>query len=126
MDANKVVQQRVDQMAETVKADVSASTATSDVVREMNTQLPFTQGKAFAPVAKLVLTQFMEKGLSPQDAIVEVGKYFKNLSGEVSKLGPKSPGSRPSGSFRGSSDTQDGNSDADDPDWMEFLGGPAV
>ena len=126
VDANKVVQQRVDQMAQTVKDDVSSSNATSAVVSAMQEKLPFTKQKAFEPIAKLVLTQFLEKKFSPEDAITETGKYFQNLSGETQKLSPKPPGSRPSGNFRGSSDNQDGNSDAGEPDWVDMLGGPAV
>lgn len=123
VDANKVVQQRVDKMADSVKADVSNSNATSDLVKEMNTQLPFTKNPAFAPVAQLTLTQFMQKGVSPQEAIKEVGKYFQNLSGEVGKMNPDAPGGRPTGQFRGSSNNSDGTSSENAPDWFEMLGG---
>lgn len=127
VDANKVVQQRVDKMADSVKADVSTSNATSDLVKEMNTQLPFTKNPAFAPVAQLTLTQFMQKGVPAQEAIKEVGKYFQNLSGEVGKMNPGAPGGRPAGNFRNGVNSNDaGNQGADEPEWLEFLGGAAV
>ena len=127
VDANKVVQQRVDKMAESVKADVSSSTATSDLVKEMNIALPFTKNAAFAPVAQLTLTQFLSKGVPPNKAIAEVGKYFENLSGEVSKMNPTPPGGRPAGNFGGNmSSSNAGNTSEDEPDWIELLGGPAV
>lgn len=127
VDANKVVQQRVDKMALDVKADVSSSTATSDLVKEMHTALPFTKNPAFAPVAQLTLTQFLTKGVSPKEAIKEVGKYFENLSGEVSKMNPNPPNGRPTGQFRGNAGHgSDGNASEDEPDWITLLGGPAV
>ena len=127
VDANKVVQQRVDKMAESVKADVSSSTATSDLVKEMNVALPFTKNPAFAPVAQLTLTQFLSKGVAPDKAIAEVGKYFENLSGEVSKMNPRHPSGRPAGNFDGSMNSGNaGNIGEDEPDWIELLGGPAV
>ena len=127
VDANKVVQQRVDKMADSVKADVSSSNATSDLVKEMNTQLPFTKNPAFAPVAQLTLTQFMQKGVPPQKAIEEVGKYFQNLSGEVGKMNPGAPGGRPAGNLGGGVNSNNaGNQGGDEPEWLEFLGGPAV
>ena len=123
VDANKVVQQQVDKMGKQVKDDVSASTATSQVVNAMHAQLPFTQQRAFAPVAKLVLTRFLEGGKSPEDAIGEVGKYFKNLSSEVGKMGSKPPSSRPAGGFGGGSNQNAGDDDSGEPDWLDFLGG---
>lgn len=126
VDANKVVQQRVDKMADSVKADVSSSNATSDLVKEMNTQLPFTKNPAFAPVAQLTLTQFMQKGVPPQKAIEEVGKYFQNLSGEVGKMNPGAPGGRPAGNLGNGVNSNAGDQSADEPEWLEFLGGPAV
>ncbi len=126
VDANKVVQQRVDKMADAVKSDVSSSNATSDLVKEMNTALPFTKSPAFAPVANLTLTQFIQKGVPPNKAITEVGKYFENLSGEVSKMNPNPPGGRPAGNFGGASNLNAGNSSEAEPDWIELLGGPAV
>lgn len=126
IDANKVVQQRVDKMADSVKADVSSTNATSDLVKEMNVALPFTKNPAFAPVAQLTLTQFMQKGVPPQKAIEEVGKYFQNLSGEVSKMNPSPPGSRPAGNFGHGIHNDAGNQGGDEPDWIELLGGPAV
>lgn len=126
IDANKVVQQRVDKMAATVKSEVSSSNATSDLVKEMNTTLPFTKSPAFAPVANLTLTQFIQKGVPPNKAIEEVGKYFENLSGEISKMNPSAPSGRPAGNFGGSSNLNAGNQGEDAPDWIELLGGPAV
>ena len=127
VDANKVVQQRVDKMAESVKADVTSSTATSDLVKEMNVALPFTKNPAFAPVAQLTLTQFLSKGVAPDKAIAEVGKYFENLSGEVSKMNPRHPSGRPAGNFDGSMNSGNaGNTSEDEPDWIELLGCPAV
>lgn len=127
VDANKVVQQRVDKMADSVKADVSSSNATSDLVKEMHTQLPFTKNPAFAPIAQLTLTQFMQKGFSAQKALEEVGKYFQGLSGEVNKMNPKAPSGRPAGNFgNGTSSNGAGNDGEDEPDWVALLGGPAI
>ena len=127
VDANKVVQQRVDKMAATVKAETATLTATSDLVKEMNIKLPFTKNPAFAPVAQLTLTQFVQKGVPTSKAIEEVEKYFQNLSGEVSKMNPDAPSRRPAGNFeRGMSNNNAGNSGEDEPDWIELLGGPAV
>lgn len=127
VDANKVVQQRVDKMAESVKSDVSSSNATSELVKEMNVALPFTKNPAFAPVAQLTLTQFLSKGVAPGKAIEEVGKYFNNLSGEVSKMNPSPPGSRPAGNFGANMNSNNaGNTSEDEPDWIALLGGPAV
>ncbi len=126
VDANKVVQQRVDKMANSVKADVSSSNATSDLVKEMNTILPFTKSPAFAPVANLTLTQFIEKGVPPNKAIEEVGKYFENLSSEIGKLNPNAPSGRPAGNFGNNMHHNAGNQGEDEPDWIALLGGPAV
>ena len=124
VDANKVVQQQVDRMAESVKTDVSTSNATSALVQEMNNQLPFTKQTAFAPMAKLVLTQFMEKGATPAEAIKQVGAYFQNLSGEVSKMNPTPPSRRPAGGFQGGVHAAAGNEAEGSEDWIDFLGGP--
>lgn len=127
VDANKVVQQRVDKMADSVKSEVSTSNATSDLVKEMNAELPFTKSPAFAPIAQLTLTQFIEKGVPPKKAIAEVGKYFSTLSGEIGKLSPNAPDGRPAGHFGNRTrDNQAGDSDEDGPDWIELLGGPVV
>ncbi len=127
IDANKVVQQRVDKMEKSVKADVSSANATSDLVKEMNTQLPFTKNPAFAPVAQLTLTQFLGKGVAPDKAIEEVGKYFQNLSGEVGKLNSNAPSGRPAGNFGSNmGNAGAGNAGEDEPDWITLLGGPAI
>lgn len=126
VDANKVVQQRVDAASESVKNDISAQNATSEVVNAMNNELPFTKKAAYAPMAKLVLTQFLEKGANPQDAIKEVGKYFQNLSGEVGNLSQGAPNGRPASRFGGvNSSNNAGNDGAEVEDWVDFLGGPA-
>lgn len=126
VDANKIMGQKVEAMAKTVKDDVSSANASGELVKEMHNQLSFTKSPAFAPVAKLVLTQFIEKGSSPQDAIKQVGEYFKNLSGEVAKLNPSAPNRRPTGGFGGGSNNGGGNTDeGGEEDWMEFLGAPS-
>jgi len=125
IDTNRVVNQRVDAMGTQVKSDVNAQNATGRVISEMNTALPFTSMPAFAPMAKAVLTQFLGKGGTPEDAIKEVGAYFNNLSGEVGKMNPGAPNGRPAGNFGGNGmqQQQDGNN-GDEPDWMTILGGP--
>lgn len=124
-DANKVVQQRVDKMSTTIKSDMSAQNATGELVREMNSQLPFTKSPAYAPVANLVLTQFLQKGMKQADAIKEVGKYFSGLSGEVGKLSSGAPSGRPAGNFGGNLNGGDaGNQGGGEPDWFDFLGAP--
>jgi hypothetical protein len=126
VDTNKVVQQRVDKMGEQVQSTVSANQSTGELIREMGTQLPFTKSPAYAPVAKLVLTQFLQKGATPADAIMQVGKYFQSLSGEVGKINPGPPSGRPSGGFGGGQhNAGDGNASGE-TDWMQVLGGPAV
>lgn len=126
LDANKVIQQRVAKMGEEVQTNVSASQSASEVVNEMGNQLPFTKSPAYAPVAKLVLTQFLEKGATPANAIAEVGKYFQGLSGEVGKLNPGAPSGRPSGNFGGVGGNQGDGNEGGEPDWMQILGGPAI
>ena len=125
IDTNRVVNQRVETMGSQVTNDMNAQNATGRVVGEMNAALPFTAMPAFAPMAKVVLTKFMEKGGKPEDAIKEVGKYFNNLSGEVGKMNPGAPHGRPSSQFGGNGMQQidDGNN-AEEPDWMTILGGP--
>lgn len=125
IDTNKVVNQRVDAMGETVTTNMNAQNATGRVISEMNTALPFTSMPAFAPMAKVILTQFLGKGGTPADAITEVGKYFNNLSGEVTKMNPGAPNGRPSSNFGGNGFQQnnDGNN-VEEPDWMTILGGP--
>ena len=124
VDSNKIVQQNVEKMGKQVQSDVSASQSTGELVREMGSQLPFTKSPAYAPVAKLVLTQFLQKGATPEKAIESVGKYFQQMSGEVAKLNPGAPGGRPSGGFGGNSNQGDGNT-SEDTDWINILGGPA-
>lgn len=122
IDTNKVIQQQMDKFGKTIKTDVNAAAATGKVIDAMNTELPFTKSPAFAPVAKLTLTQFLEKGLKPEEAIQKVGEYFKSLSGEVGKLTSQSPNSRPGGNFGGNINTQTGDNETED-DWIDFLGG---
>lgn len=123
IDANKVVNQRVDAMGNQVKSDVQTSNATSRVVSNMNEAIPFTKEKAYAPMAKVVLTRFLSKGLNPEKAIEQVGKYFDELSGEVAKLKPNVPNPRPSGGFANSGRAgEDGEGD-EEPDWQKILMG---
>jgi hypothetical protein len=125
VDANKVVQQRVDKMGEQVQSTVTANQSSGELVREMNSQLPFTKTQAYAPIAKLVLTQFLEKGATPANAIEQVGKYFQKMAGEVALLNPGAPKGRPAGGFGGNANQNDGN-ESGETDWMQVLGGPAV
>lgn len=124
VDANKVVQQRVDKMGNDVQQRVATNQTTSELVREMGNQLPFTKNAAYAPVAKLVLTKFLRKGATSTEAIAQVGKYFQSLSGEVGKMNPRAPSGRPSGGFGGNNSSFSGGNESEATDWMEVLGGP--
>jgi hypothetical protein len=125
MDANKVVQQSVEKMSNSVKSDVSNDNASAAMVNDMNAAMPFTKSPAYAPIAKLTLTQFINKGMSKEKAIAEVGKYFHNLSGAVSGNSSNAPNGRPSGRMGGNANQSDGNKDSGTTDWMEMLGGVA-
>lgn len=125
VDANKVVQQRVDSMGTTIKDEVKASTATSSLVSEMNNALPFTKSPAYAPMAKAVLVQFLDKGKTPAEALEGVGKYFKGMADDVNKLSSQAPGSRPARNFGGQMQDANAGGGEEEPDWINILGGPA-
>ncbi len=124
VDANKIAKQHVDRMADTVKTDVNNQQATSAVISEMNQALPFTKQAAYAPIAKLTLTQFLNKGMKREEAIKKTGEYFENLAGQIG--GKQSDSSRrPGGGFNNVNSSNSSGNDSGEPDWIDMLGGPA-
>ncbi len=123
IDSNTVIQKRLDASTKTMREEQAGNVETSKIIDAMNTAMPFTKNAMHAPVAKAILTQALQKkGATQKTAIVAVKKYYDSLSGEVSKLNPKPPNSRPSASGFGGDVTNAGeNNDDDEPDWVDFM-----
>lgn len=125
VDANKIAKQHVERMADTVKTDVNNQQATSAVISEMNDTLPFTKQAAYAPIAKLTLTQFLNKGLKREEAIKKTGEYFENLAGQIGGNTQANQSRRPGGGFNNVNSSKNAGGNSGEPDWIEMLGGPA-
>lgn len=124
VDANKVIEARVNKAVEEAVASSRNNVHGDLAVQSMEAQLTFTKDPAIAPIAKAVLAQLMRKGQDAPTAIDNVKKYFlhtRNISAKA--LGIARP---PRG--RGKIQNADPNDfadsdDLDDIDWMETLTG---
>jgi hypothetical protein len=121
LDSNKIVTERVTKIQDDMRKESDSQIQTGKLVDAMHTAMPFTKQPSFDPMAKAVLTQFVSKGATQDQAIDGVRKYFKKVSDEMIGLQPKKPRSTPSAPF-GELPDVDGNDD-DVPDWVEILGG---
>lgn len=120
IDMNKIINQRVDKAKSEMATQSQTATATERAVASLNSALPYTKEPMYKPVAEGVFTQLLQqKGMTVDKAIKKTGEYFQKFAGDVAKLNPKPPGSRPSGGFGEIGDSSGGD---EGQDWMDFLG----
>jgi len=122
--------QLYDQRSETLKSEMSQNANETinqrQLVSRMNEALPFTANAAYKPVADAVLQQFLAHGKAPEEAIKEVGGYFKTMYADMAKVvGNTNHNSRTHSGFNGQvppgQNNQQGNSS--EPNWVDLLSG---
>jgi len=125
IDVNKLVQQRVDSAIGEMKQNTNNTIEANSIVAQMETALPWTRQPAYAPMAKAVVNQMLQKdGMTPEKAIAETAKYFQQFANETVTGQQIPPGGKPNGNFQNQQPNQQQNGNpADEPDWLEFLGG---
>jgi len=80
--SNKLADAKIAAVKDVVVQETKSSAEMDMAVRQMNGALPFTSHEAVAPVAKQVLTGFLEKGLSIDDAVKNTSEYYKEVAQE--------------------------------------------
>jgi len=122
-DANNIIDQRM----ETMRTEMMQSTADTmkgnEQIGVMNKALPYTSKAEYRPVAENALANFLSAGKSLPEAVELVGKYFQQISNDVTSSLPVVPNSGRGGRpFAGNQNTNDSNSgNADPEDWMSFM-----
>lgn len=117
IDANKMMQQSTNSLKSEMQSNTETTISSQKLIGQMNAALPFTAEPAYAPMAKAVLTRLLsKKGMTPEKAIKETGKYFSDMANRVGGTmnGNLSPGQRKSASNANQNE---------DMDWVAFMGG---
>lgn len=124
VNANKLFEQRAGDLQNELNQHTATTVANDKMVSQMNTTLPFTADAAYKPVADAVLQQFINSGKTPDDAIKEVGGYFKSMYSAMSANMGGPQGNRLQGGFNGQMPSGANNSQQDsEPDWLAVLSG---
>jgi hypothetical protein len=119
-DTNTLIQQAVSQVKDELTAQTQETLSGNSAINNLNTALPYTKEAAYAPVANSLLTQFMSKGQTQEQAVVNVGKYFAKMAEDVNKTLPKSPNNRMNGNNFNNLNV-DQTEGADTEDWIKIL-----
>lgn len=126
IDANKMVDSRIDAIRDEMQTNTDNTIKGNTIIAQMENALPYTKNGAYAPMAKAVISQLLEKpGMTTENAIVQTGKYFEKFVSDVQSTQQTPPGSKPKGGFGNGQDSQNlqNGNQADEPNWFEFLGG---
>ncbi len=118
VNLNEVINERVGEAVKTATSQAIASTRTEGLINQMEQQLPFTNEKAFQPVARAVLKQAINGGQEPAEAVETVEKFFSALSKKVAGKPQNRSG------YQGNLNDGDNSSeDGKEPEWMALLTG---
>ena len=125
VDVNKLVNQRVDAAMEANTQNTHNTIEANSVIAQMESALPWTRQPAYAPMAKAVVNQMLQKeGMTPEKAIAETAKYFQQFANDAN-TGQQAPNGKPTGNFQNQNgnNSQNNNAEDDTVDWIDFLGG---
>lgn len=133
--ANQLADSKTAKAVEQATNRASQETTKRLLKDEMYKRYEFLKEPALSPVAENILDKYMEQGLSPDDALKNVGEYFKATAHAAGKhFGmkveePQNTGRPGSNGFRNDGRNQNDNntnSNSDDePDWFAALTGGA-
>jgi len=120
-DANQIMDQRLANLKEELQQETQDNIRGNESVNAMNSALNYTAKPAYKPVADALLVKFQQQGKSNADAIIEVGKYFATLSGDVQNTMPQGNANNKlnGNTFQGINSPNSDN--AEPEDWVNFL-----
>ncbi len=81
-NANKLADQKVAAIRDSVISETKTSAEMDVAIREMNESLPFTSHEAVAPLAKTILEGFLNQGLPTKEAVSRTSDYYKEVAKE--------------------------------------------
>jgi hypothetical protein len=115
-DAAKVAEAKARQAEDSATSRSRGDYRSDMLVADMHKQLEYTSAPGIEPIAKAVLTKFIQNGKTPNDAIKEVDRFFNHVS---TKIG----GQRETQGTPGSGRFYSGNlSNTEEPNWLDILG----
>lgn len=124
-DTNTLIQQAVASVKEELSQQTQDTVNGNAAISMMNSELTYTSSPALKPIADSLLVKFQNKGQSVEEAVASVGKYFNQMSQNVSKTLPQSPNNRMrGGNFSNSNNGNQNQADdggAEDQNWVNFL-----
>lgn len=127
ININKMMSEKFESFKSTMQNQTTQTMNQSEMMKQLNTEFPFTKSPAYAPVAEAVLKQFLNqkkngKPMSKDEAIKQTGAYFKNLA---KQLGGSNSNSE--FNFRKGNGSSSGNGrfegDDDMEDFVALFGG---
>lgn len=126
LDANKLINAKVESAITEAQKRSGADFASTMALQQLHEALPFTSDDLVKPMAENVFLRFIKKGQSVQDAIKNTGEYFKHTMQAAQKdLQMSAPNGRPGQrGFNQPSNTQQhqGTNTAEEDDWLNILG----
>lgn len=115
-DAAKVAEAKARQAEDSATTRSRGDYRSDMLVTDMHKQLDYTSAPAIEPIAKAVLTKFIQNGKTPNEAIKEVDRFFNHVRTKVGGR-EESQGNPGSGRF------YSGNlSNTEEPNWLDILG----
>jgi hypothetical protein len=113
--ANELVKTSVKQAVDDAVAKSRTFVEGKEYRGMLNSALPFTANPLIQPFAETVMQRFLDKGLSPQNAVKAVGQYFEKTYGAMVESMGEEMNTNFSGSYRGSPQKKG------DVDWLALL-----